>query len=104
MRNHELNQPNRPMRRKLLHLVRGKRMAPAGTGTAATERQMSGRERLKNQVLLVYGAGLAIGMHLGMLNLMMNRKLSSALYVIGSSLVNATVVLGLWQWVLPRFS
>lgn len=79
-------------------------MGPAGVGTAVSERQMSGRERLKSQILLVYGAGLAIGMHLGMLNLMMTRKPSSALYILGSSLVNATVVLGLWQWVLPRFS
>lgn len=65
---------------------------------------MNGRERLKNQVLLVYGTGLAIGLHLGMLNLMMNRKLTSALYVLASSLFHSTVVLGLWQWVLPRFS
>jgi hypothetical protein len=65
---------------------------------------MNGRERLKNQVLLVYGTGLAIGMHLGMLNLMMSRRPLSALYVLASSLVNATVVLALWQWVLPRFS
>jgi two-component sensor histidine kinase len=65
---------------------------------------MNGRERLKNQILLVYGTGLAIGLHLGMLNLMMNRKLASAFYVLASSLVHSTVVLGLWQWVLPRFS
>jgi signal transduction histidine kinase len=79
-------------------------MEPAVSALAESERAMSGRKRLHNQMLLVYGSGLAIGLHLGLLHLMMSRKPIGALYVLASSLVHSTVVLGLWQWVLPRFS
>lgn len=66
--------------------------------------RMDARRRLYNQVLLVYGAGVAIGLHLGLLHLMMYRSLRGAFFVFTSCLVHATMTLCLWQWVLPRFS
>jgi signal transduction histidine kinase len=65
---------------------------------------MNAQKRLYNQMLLVYGSGLAIGLHLGLLHLMMYRSIGGALFVLSSCLVHATATLCLWQWVLPRFS
>jgi signal transduction histidine kinase len=72
--------------------------------SADTFPKMNGRRRLYNQMLLVYGSGVAIGLHLGLLHLMMYRSVGGALFVLASCLVHATATLCLWQWVLPRFS
>jgi two-component sensor histidine kinase len=52
----------------------------------------------------VYGSGLAIGIHLGLLHLVMYRSVGGALFVLASTLVHATAVICLWQWVLPRLA
>ena len=59
---------------------------------------------LYSQLLLVYGSGLAIGLHLGALHLLVFHSWGEAVFVLTSCLVYATATMCLWQWVLPRVS
>lgn len=58
----------------------------------------------RSQLILIYGMGLAIGLQSGLMNYALWRKLPSALFVVGASLLFATVLLVLWQRILPRFA
>lgn len=57
-----------------------------------------------SQAILVYGTGLAIGLQSGLVNYALWRKIPSAAYIIFASLLFATLMLLLWQRVLPRFA
>ena len=59
---------------------------------------------LSNQLLLVYGAGLAIGLQLGLMTLFIRHSIAGALWTVGVTLLYATLTVCLWHWVLPRFS
>jgi signal transduction histidine kinase len=57
-----------------------------------------------SQAILVYGTGLAIGLQSGFVNYALWRKLPSAAFIIVASLLYSTLMLLLWQRVLPRFA
>jgi signal transduction histidine kinase len=57
-----------------------------------------------SQSILVYGTGLAIGLQSGLVNYALWRKLPSAAFIIFASLLYSTLMLLLWQRVLPRFA
>jgi len=52
-------------------------------------------------LLLVFGTGAAIGLHLALLQLFFLRSAASLLPLV-SSLVFSTVIYALWRWVFPR--
>ena len=59
---------------------------------------------LCDQLLVVYGGGTAIGLHLGLLHFFMFRSVGEAVFVVIACLAYATATICLWQWVLPRFT
>jgi signal transduction histidine kinase len=65
----------------------------------------SGEHRpLRRQMLFLYGTGLAIGLHLGLLHLFLFRSVDAFFFILAATLVFSTATLVLWQWVLPRLS
>ena len=74
---------------------------PDPGGSTLAESAASSR---RSQLIFIYGTGLAIGLQSGLMNYALWRKLPSALFVVGASLLFATLMLVLWQRVLPRFS
>jgi two-component system LytT family sensor kinase len=55
-------------------------------------------------LLLVLGTGMATGLHLGLLHLVMWRSWTAPLTFVVASAVFALVTYGLWGWVFPRFA
>jgi signal transduction histidine kinase len=58
----------------------------------------------RHQLLMVYGTGLAVGLHLGLLVLATSGSRRTALFMVVASLFYSTASLLMWQKVLPRFS
>jgi signal transduction histidine kinase len=59
---------------------------------------------LRHQLLMVYGTGIAVGLHLGLIVLATSGSRRTALFMTVASLFYSTASLLLWQNVLPRFS
>jgi signal transduction histidine kinase len=59
---------------------------------------------LRQHMLFLYGTGLAIGLHLGLIHLFLFRSRGAFVFFLGATLIFSTVTLVLWQSVLPRFS
>jgi len=59
---------------------------------------------LRHQLLMVYGTGIAVGLHLGLIVLATSGSRRTALFMVVASLVFSTGTLLLWQYVLPRYS
>lgn len=57
-----------------------------------------------SQAILVYGTGLAIGLQSSLVNYALWRKLPSAAFILFASLLYSSLMLLLWQRVLPRFA
>lgn len=57
-----------------------------------------------NQLVFVYGTGIAFGLHLALIHLTLTRSVPGAFFVLGASLLYSTLTLTLWEWVLPRFA
>jgi signal transduction histidine kinase len=55
-------------------------------------------------MLMVYGTGIAVGLHLGLIILATSGSRRTAIFMIVISLFYSTLSLLLWQNVLPRFS
>jgi signal transduction histidine kinase len=62
------------------------------------------RRPLRRQILFLYGTGLAIGLHLGLVHLFLFRSVGTFFFFLIATLVFSSVTLVLWQWVLPRLS
>jgi signal transduction histidine kinase len=62
------------------------------------------RRPVRRQVLFLYGTGLAIGLHLGLIHLFLFRSVGAFFFFLGATVVFSTATLVLWQWVLPRLS
>jgi len=62
------------------------------------------RRPLRQHVLFLYGTGLAIGLHLALVQLYLLRRIGMFFFALGATLVFATLMLILWRSVLPRFS
>jgi signal transduction histidine kinase len=58
--------------------------------------------RNNRMLLLVFGAGAAIGLHLGLLHLFLWRSPAALLVFLPPSLLFSAVVWALWRWVFPR--
>jgi signal transduction histidine kinase len=58
----------------------------------------------RQQLLFVYGTGLAFGLHLGLIHLYLFRSAKALLSFLGATLVFSSATLALWKWVLPQFS
>ncbi len=56
------------------------------------------------QILFVYGTGLAIGLHIALIHLYLWRSPGAFFFFLGATVVYATLMLGLWNWLLPRFA
>jgi signal transduction histidine kinase len=61
-------------------------------------------DRFYHQLLFLYGTSLAMGLHIALVMFAIYRSFAEAAFVVGTTLVYATVALGLWQFVLPRFA
>lgn len=57
--------------------------------------------RKNRMLLLVFGTGAAIGLHLALLQLVFLRS-AAALLTVASSLVFSSLIYALWRWVFPR--
>jgi signal transduction histidine kinase len=57
-----------------------------------------------HQFLFLYGTALAMGLHIALVMFALVRSLPEALFIVGVTLVYATLALALWQFVLPRFA
>ncbi len=68
--------------------------------------EVDGGERrpLRRQMLFLYGTGLAIGLHLALIHLFLFRSVGAFFFFLMATVFFSTATLGLWQWVLPRFS
>ena len=68
--------------------------------------EVDGGERrpLRRQMLFLYGTGLAIGLHLALIHLFLFRSVGAFFFFLVATVFFSTATLGLWQWVLPRFS
>jgi signal transduction histidine kinase len=62
------------------------------------------RQPLRRQMLFLYGTGLAIGLHLGLIHLFLFRSVGTFFFFLIATLVFSSATLVLWQWVLPRLS
>jgi signal transduction histidine kinase len=62
------------------------------------------RRPLRRQILFLYGTGLAIGLHLGLIHLFLFRSVGTFFFFLIATLVFSSATLVLWQWVLPRLS
>lgn len=62
------------------------------------------RRPLRRQILFLYGTGLAIGLHLGLIHLFLFRSVETFFFFLIATLVFSSATLVLWQWVLPRLS
>lgn len=74
---------------------------PDPGGSALAESAASSR---RSQLIFIYGTGLAIGLQSGLMNYALWRSLPNTLFVVGASLLFASLVQVLWQRVLPRCS
>jgi signal transduction histidine kinase len=68
------------------------RMPAIGTRTGRTNRML----------LLVFGTGLAVGLHLGLLHLFLWNSPRALFTFLGSSLFFSSATYVLWRWVFPR--
>ncbi|MFI5364500.1 MAG: sensor histidine kinase [Candidatus Binatia bacterium] len=59
---------------------------------------------LRQQVLFIYGTGLAIGLHLALIHLYLWRSVGAFFFFLAATLVFSTATLVLWQFVLPRLA
>jgi signal transduction histidine kinase len=59
---------------------------------------------LRQHVLFLYGTGLAIGLHLALIQLFVVRRLGMFFFTMTATLVYSTATLVLWRMVLPRVS
>jgi signal transduction histidine kinase len=60
------------------------------------------RRPLRYHVLFLYGTGLAIGLHLALVQLYVVRHIGMFFFTLAATLVFSTATLFLWLWVLPR--
>ncbi len=58
--------------------------------------------RRNRMMLLVFGTGAAVGLHLGLLHVFLWRSPAAPFTFVASSLAFSSVVYGLWRWVFPR--
>jgi two-component sensor histidine kinase len=58
----------------------------------------------RSQLIFIYGMGLAIGLQTSLMAYAVSRKLAGAAFIVFASLLYSTLVMVLWQHVLPRFS
>ena len=65
---------------------------------------MSSENPFRQQLVFVYGTGLAFGLHLGLIHLYLFRSPGALLSFIAGTMVFSTLTLVLWHWVLPRYS
>lgn len=56
------------------------------------------------QLWFVYGTGLAIGLHIALIHLYLWRSPGAFFFFLGATLVYSTLMLTLWNYVLPRFA
>lgn len=59
---------------------------------------------LRQQMLFLYGTGLAIGLHIALIHLVFGGSARGFVFFLGATLVFSTATLVLWQTVLARFS
>jgi signal transduction histidine kinase len=62
------------------------------------------RRPLRQQVLFLYGTGIAIGLHLALIHLYLWRSVGAFFFFLVATLVFTTATLIMWQSVLPRFA
>ena len=60
-------------------------------------------DALRQQLVFVYGTGLAFGLELGLFQYLFGSAGALVSFIAGT-LVFSTVTLALWRWILPRFS
>jgi sensor histidine kinase YesM len=63
---------------------------------------MQSSGRTNRMLLLVFGTGAAIGLHLGLLHLLLLRSRLAIVPFVSGSLVFSSAVYALWRWVFPR--
>jgi signal transduction histidine kinase len=71
---------------------------------APAEQLMTGPVQRNRMVLLVFGVGIASGLHLGMLHLFLWRSWAAPVTFVSASVAYAAVCYALWRWVLPRLA
>jgi two-component sensor histidine kinase len=59
---------------------------------------------LRQQVLFIYGTGLAIGLHLALIHLYLWRSVGAFFFILAATLVFSTATLILWHSVLPQLA
>jgi signal transduction histidine kinase len=82
--------------------LEGGARAPDPGADWAVEVDRAERRPLRQQVLFLYGTGLAIGLHLALIHLYLWRRIGAFFFFLVATLVFTTATLGLWQTVLPR--
>jgi signal transduction histidine kinase len=60
--------------------------------------------RTNRMLLLVFGTGAAIGLHLAFLHMVLFRSGTALVPFVAGSLVFSAAIYALWRWVFPRFS
>lgn len=70
----------------------------------ATDVDDNERRPLRQQMLFLYGTGLAIGLHLALVHLFFFRSVGALFFFLASTLVFTTATLVLWRSVLPHLS
>jgi two-component system LytT family sensor kinase len=71
---------------------------------APAEQHMTVPIQRNRMVLLVFGVGIASGLHLGMLHLFLWRSWAAPVTFLAASTAYAAVCFALWRWVLPRLT
>ena len=62
------------------------------------------RQPLRQQLLFLFGTGMAIGLHLALIHLYLFRSVGAFFFFLVATLVFSAATLVMWQRVLPRFS
>ena len=101
--NDSIDPGNRPVVTKPMRSAGDTHMVDGGF-TWPRWRTMRESRSLSSQLLIIYGAALAIGLQLGLITLYIRHSVTGALWSVLAPLFYATVTVWLWHWVLPRFS
>src|ERR1700687_2994669 len=85
----------------------GTAMNPIGATVrkdGAMEVDAGERQPLRQQLLFLFGTGMAIGLHLALIHLYLFRSVGAFFFFLVATLVFSAATLVMWQRVLPRFS
>ncbi|MBI3786517.1 MAG: histidine kinase [Deltaproteobacteria bacterium] len=80
------------------------RSAPQPRDPWEAEVKLAEPTSLRQQLLFVYGTGLAVGLHLALIHLYLWRSPAAFALFLVATLLFSTLTLALWHWVMPRLS